>query len=95
MKLLDKDPKKRLGVNDKNKIKEHEFFNDINWEELEKKHIKPPIDLVCIKLENEIPFNYKKNNKSINSPKINNTNNNENNVKNFTFVRPNSSNKNK
>ena len=95
MKLLDKDPKKRLGVSDKNKIKEHEFFNGIDWSELEKKNIKPPIDLVYIKLENEIPFNNKKNNEIQNSQNKNNTNKNDNNVKNFTFVRPNSTNKNK
>ena len=95
MKLLEKDPKKRLGVNDKNKIKEHEFFNGIDWIELENKNIKPPIDLVYIKLENEIPFNNKKNNDIKNSEIKNNSNNNDNNVKNFTFVRPNSTNKNK
>ena len=101
-KLLEKDPNKRLGVNDKKFIKEHEFFYDVNWEELEKKNIKPPVDLVYNKLENEIPINNNKGDLDKGKNKNNNDNNinvnhglDDNKVKNFTFVRPNSPNDNK
>ena len=30
-KLLNKNPKKRLGVNDKNEIKRHPFFRGLDW----------------------------------------------------------------
>lgn len=51
-KLLDKDPKKRIGINnDKTDLKSHKFFEDINWEDLAMKKISPPLDLVNVKKE--------------------------------------------
>ena len=52
-KLLCRDPNKRFGIYDKAEIKRHKFFNGIDWEKLEKKEIKPPLNLVKIKIENE------------------------------------------
>eukprot|EP00347_Sterkiella_histriomuscorum_P007156 403350050 len=40
--LLQKKPKDRLGFSSSNEIKEHQFFQSIDWEQLEKKLIKPP-----------------------------------------------------
>lgn len=44
LKMLHKDPKKRLGGNNKNadEIKRHPFFNGINWQELKRKRRKAP-----------------------------------------------------
>ena len=47
--LLSRDPYKRIGVIDKNELKTHEWFKDIDWKKLEKKQISPPLDLVQIK----------------------------------------------
>ena len=70
---------------------------DVNWEELEKKNIKPPVDLFYNKLENEILINNNKGDLDKGKNKNNNDNNmnvnnglDDNKVKNFTFVRPNS-----
>jgi ankyrin repeat protein len=52
-KLLCRDPNKRFGIYDKAEIKRHKFFNGIDWEKLERKEIKPPLNLVKIKIENE------------------------------------------
>lgn len=41
-KLLNKDPNSRLGVKNKNEIKEHPFFDGLDWEELVRKEISPP-----------------------------------------------------
>ena len=61
-KMMDKDPKKRIGINnDKSDLKNHEFFKDINWEEIAQKKITPPVDMVNIKeeynLKEKIVFN--------------------------------------
>ena len=37
-----KDPEMRLGVKDKNEIKQHPFFNGFDWEGLLKKELSPP-----------------------------------------------------
>ncbi|XP_055840689.1 ribosomal protein S6 kinase alpha-5 [Episyrphus balteatus] len=44
LKMLHKDPKKRLGGNNKNadEIKRHPFFNGINWQDLKRKRRKAP-----------------------------------------------------
>jgi hypothetical protein len=55
---LNRDPNTRLGVHSKDEIKKHPFFKDINWSQLLKKKIKPPIDLVEVK--NEIDNNINK-----------------------------------
>ena len=41
--------KKRIGVNDKNELKNHECFKDIDWDKLAKKQIEPPLNLVEMK----------------------------------------------
>lgn len=43
MKLLDRDPKRRLGAGpgDAEEIKKHPFFSEINWEDVLEKKIKP------------------------------------------------------
>ena len=61
-KLLIKDPKKRIGINnDKTDLKNHAFFKDINWEDIALKKIKPPIDMFNIRdeynLNKKITFN--------------------------------------
>ena len=38
-KLLEKNPKKRIGMTEE--IKKHKFFKEIEWNELEFKRIKP------------------------------------------------------
>ena len=47
--LLCRDPNKRIGVMDKNELKNHEWFKDIDWDKLAKKQIEPPLDLVEMK----------------------------------------------
>ena len=39
---MDKEPKQRLGFNDKNEIKNHPFFQDIDFEKVLKKEYTPP-----------------------------------------------------
>ena len=45
-KLLEKNPEKRIDLDD---IKKHKFFKEIDWNELELKNIKPPLDLIKMK----------------------------------------------
>ena len=66
-KLLEKNPKKRIGVTED--VKKHKFFKDIEWNELEFKRIKPPLDLVSIKKKYEKKLNNKKDNISNNKDK--------------------------
>lgn len=40
--MLEMDPKKRIGVLDKNEIKSHPFFADLNWQKILSKEINPP-----------------------------------------------------
>ena len=49
--MLDKDPKTRIGVQNKEEIKSHEFFSDIDWKKLYNRKINPPIDLIELKRE--------------------------------------------
>ena len=49
---MNKDPKTRIGVKNKDEIKNHEFFEDVDWKKLYKRTIPPPVDL--IELKNEI-----------------------------------------
>ena len=43
MQLLEKDPQKRIGSSEQDfkDIMQHAFFEDLNWEKLEKKQITP------------------------------------------------------
>lgn len=44
VKLLNRDPSKRLGSGpgDAEEIKQHQFFNGINWEDVFRRKLKPP-----------------------------------------------------
>ena len=82
-KLLDKDPKKRIGINnDKSDLKSHKFFDDINWEDLAMKKISPPLDLVNVKKEYNL---YEK--VDFNDNDYNNENNCIRRVEGFTFIK--------
>ena len=82
-KLLDKDPKKRIGINnDKSDLKSHKFFEDINWEDLAMKKISPPLDLVDVKKEYNL---YEKVN--FNDIDYNKENNCIRRVEGFTFIK--------
>ena len=48
---MSKDPKTRIGVQNKDDIKSHEFFSDIDWRKLYQRKIMPPIDLIELKNE--------------------------------------------
>ena len=39
---MDLDPKKRLGVENKNEIKQHPFFEGIDWDDVLNKRLVPP-----------------------------------------------------
>ena len=41
-KLLERDPKKRLGYNGVEEIKSHKWFSDIDWKKLVSMKVKPP-----------------------------------------------------
>jgi len=43
---LHPDPLKRLGVKDKNEIKNHPFFKDVNFDRVLKKECDPPFDMI-------------------------------------------------
>ena len=54
-KMLDKNPTKRIGIeNDKSDLKNHEFFRDINWDDILKRKIKPPVEMVDIREEYDL-----------------------------------------
>lgn len=44
VKLLNRDPRKRLGAGpgDAEEIKKHPFFKNINWEDAMQRRLKPP-----------------------------------------------------
>ena len=91
IKLLDKDPDKRFGVNDKEEIKEHPFFKGIDWEKLKNKEITPPVNFIKQKNENEKEPDDKKP-KTKKNIRFNDIDYNEENkyskrVKKFTFIR--------
>ena len=50
-KILDKDPKNRLGSKSKDEIKKHSFFREIDWKKMSLKQVKPPINLSDVKKE--------------------------------------------
>lgn len=86
--LLNRDPDARLGIGDRKSLREHKFFEGINWRKLFQKEITPPVDLNEMKREQmkgkesnyqEINFkdkDYNKDNFFVRQ------------IKNFTFVRP-------
>jgi serum/glucocorticoid-regulated kinase 2 len=72
-KMLDKNPKQRIGIgNDKQDLKNHPFFADIDWDLIFKKKITPPVEMVDIReeyhLKEKVDFkdeDYNANNKNI------------------------------
>ena len=48
-KLLCKEPNKRIGLKSKKQIKTHPWFQNINWDDVLTKNIKPPINFSLIK----------------------------------------------
>ena len=53
--MLDKDPKNRIGIqNDKSDLKNHEFFSDINWEDIMNKKVKPPVEMIDVREEYDL-----------------------------------------
>ena len=40
--LLEKDPKKRIGTNGIEELKNHAYFADIDWDDVLQKKLKPP-----------------------------------------------------
>ncbi len=88
--MLNRDPKTRLGVNNKDEIKYHEFFSDIDWETLYLRRLPPPINLVDLKNEmtkEDGPTSFADNIK-FNDLDYEVKNADFNRVKQFTFVRP-------
>jgi serine/threonine protein kinase len=86
--LLCRDPNKRIGVSDKNELKNHEWFKDIDWDKLAKKQIDPPLNLVEIK--KSLDHNANANNDmKINLEDQDYTNENKGfkRISNFTFIR--------
>ena len=75
-KLIISDPKKRIGFNDINELKNHSWFKEFDWNKLEKKQIVSPFNLIenefdqslCIKVDiisDEYLMRYKSNSKKI------------------------------
>jgi serine/threonine protein kinase len=75
-KLIISDPKKRIGFNDINELKNHAWFEGFDWNKLEKKQIDSPFNLIenefdqslCIKVDiisDEYLMRYKTNSKKI------------------------------
>jgi serine/threonine protein kinase len=82
-KMLNKNPKNRIGIeNDKSDLKNHEFFRDINWDDIMKKKVKPPVEMVDVReeydLKEKVEFrdvDYNKDNQFIKR------------IKDFTFIK--------
>ena len=58
VKLLNRDPKQRLGAGptDSDEIKIHPFFKDINWDDAMQRRLKPPKPLIKPIVETGINF---------------------------------------
>ena len=91
-KLLEKNPQKRIDLED---IKKHKFFKGIDWNELELKNIKPPRDLNKIR-ENYFNGNQTQNHindknqnliKELKDIDYNEKNKYDKRIKNFTFIK--------
>ena len=89
--MLSRDPKNRLGVKNKDEIKNHEFFYDVDWDLLYQRRIPPPINLVDIKEEFFDDLNMTgRDNIKFHDNDYQSNNADYNRVKKFTFVRPHS-----
>ena len=85
-KLLNKDPENRITINE---IKKHKFFEDIDWEKLEKKEIENPDDFISFKKQNDKNIENKKyiNNNLIKDKDYDLKKNDKYFVKNFYYIR--------
>lgn len=54
-KLLDKDPRKRLGANDVDEIIQHRWFQGMDWRAMKNKTVQSPY---CPQLDSEIDTKY-------------------------------------
>ena len=98
IKLLNKDPKKRLGSgkNGFNNLKNHEYFKNINWDDLENKKIKAPF---VPNLDNSMDLKYFDKifteevniTKENNDDSLNNSTKTTDNYVNFSYFDPSSS----
>ena len=50
--LLNNNPDERIGIDDEHDIKRHKFFEDINWDKLQRKKFHPHYNLFEIKRNN-------------------------------------------
>ena len=82
--MLNLDPNKRIGVNDKNEIKKHPFFANVDFDLVYKKrYIPPEVDDIKEEFDSTLPTeeaelkdrDYEERNKTLNR------------VKNFTFYK--------
>jgi len=55
---LNKNPKSRIGVNDKNELKRHPFFRGLDWQKLSKREIDPPIQLAMDEEDDDEELQY-------------------------------------
>jgi len=53
LKLLEKDPKKRLGAGGASEVMNHKWFKNLNWEGIIKKQVKAPF-IPIIKNETDV-----------------------------------------
>jgi len=81
-KLLERDPEQRIGVKDRNELRNHPFFAGIDWEKLERREITPPkLDsLQEDEIEMPLPSRVRDNDYTEKNKKINR-------VKAYTFIR--------
>jgi len=56
-KLLDVNEQTRLGVNGVDTIKNHPFFNGMDWHLLEQKHLEPPVIPISSVLNEKVTYN--------------------------------------
>eukprot|EP01016_Furgasonia_blochmanni_P034113 TRINITY_DN3642_c0_g1_i1.p2 TRINITY_DN3642_c0_g1~~TRINITY_DN3642_c0_g1_i1.p2 ORF type:complete len:109 (-),score=30.55 TRINITY_DN3642_c0_g1_i1:472-798(-) len=82
-KLLNRDPKTRIGVKDKAEIKNDPFFKGIDWGKLERKEIKPPT-LSFAEDEDDFEMTARI---ILNDADYDDRNKRVNRVNNFTFIR--------
>ena len=88
--LLQIEPKKRLGsgVQGSSNIKKHDFFKDINWDDLLNKRIKPPY-IPSVKYDEDLS-NFEKIFTEENIDSRNDIYLNDNRYEGFTYIKPNS-----
>lgn len=81
--MLDKNPQRRIGAERRDDVRNHPFFENLNWEKLECMKIKPPINLNEFVHDNLEKFPSSKFFKDLDYTEENKQ---ENRVNGFTFV---------